>query len=72
MRRAHRLDANAGRTDALRALQDAGCEMDVYCLWISRSGHGGPILMPTQMAPLAELNLPLWFTVYAPHEDARG
>jgi hypothetical protein len=52
------------RADALLALQANGCRMDVSCLWVSASGHGGPSVLPAQMRELARLNLELWFDVY--------
>ena len=52
------------RADAIRALQEDGCRMDVSCFWVSRSGHGGPSVLPAQMRELARLNLELWFDVY--------
>jgi len=52
------------RGDAIRALQEDGCAMDISCFWVSRSGHGGPSVRPAQMGELARLNLELWFDVY--------
>lgn len=34
-----------------------GIKMDVWCVWWSRYGDGGPALWPEQMLRLAELNL---------------
>jgi hypothetical protein len=34
-----------------------GVRMDVWCVWWSKYGEGGPALWPEQMGPLAELNL---------------
>jgi hypothetical protein len=52
------------RADAVRSLQSNGCRMDVFCFWVSASGHGGPSVRPTQMRELAELGLELSFDVY--------
>ena len=52
------------RVDALRTLQADGCRMDVFCFWVSASGHGGPSVRPTQMGELARLGLELLFDVY--------
>ncbi len=61
------------RADAIRALQEEGCRMDVSCFWASRSGHGGPSVLPAQMRELARLNLELWFDVYfATGQDAEA
>jgi len=57
--------ARVGPTvDALRALRAEGCRMDVSCYWLSRSGHGGPVVTAAQMGELAQLGLELWFDVY--------
>jgi hypothetical protein len=52
------------RAEALLALQGEGCRLDVFCFWVSASGHGGPTVRPDQMAALARLNLELGFDVY--------
>lgn len=66
------LDALTPKAEAIRALHKAGCKMDIFCYWLSRSGHGGPIISPVQMARFAELNLALGFDFYGPFEEAGG
>jgi hypothetical protein len=58
------------RGDAIRALQAEGCDMDIFCLWVSASGHGGPSVRPAQMGELARLNLELGFDVFLGGDDA--
>lgn len=58
------------KADAIRSLQEAGCEMDLACYWVTRSGHGGPTIPPAQMRRLAQLNLMLWFDFYGPFDEA--
>ncbi len=43
--------------------------MDIFCYWLSQSGHGGPIVSPAQMGRLAALNIELGFDIYGPYED---
>lgn len=66
------LDVLTPKAEAIRALYQAGCKMDIFCYWLSRSGHGGPIISPVQMARFAELNLELGFDFYGPFEEAGG
>jgi hypothetical protein len=54
----------AGRDGALRALQDAGYRMDVFCYWRSAWGHGGPVLSPDLMRRFGELEIEVGFDVY--------
>jgi hypothetical protein len=63
------LDQLATKTDAVLALQQAGCKMDISCYWLSRNGHGGPTVSPAQMKRLAEMNLDLGFDIYGPYDD---
>jgi len=44
--------------------------MDVSCHWLSKNGHGGPRVTPSQMQEFARLNLELWFDVYFCSGDA--
>lgn len=64
------LDRVEPKAEAIRFLQERGCEMDISCTWISRSGHGGPTVSPSQMKRLSELNLELWFDFYTYDEDS--
>ncbi len=49
---------------ALASLRAEGCRADIFCFWVSASGHGGPGLMPGSMRRLADLELEVWFDVY--------
>jgi hypothetical protein len=42
---------------------------DITCYWVSRSGQGGPWLMPDQMRQLGALNIDIWWDVYFSNED---
>jgi hypothetical protein len=59
------LDAVEPAADALRELARTE-RADVFCLWQSASGHGGPTLSPTQLARLGALGLELGLDVYFP------
>ena len=59
----------ASKAEAIRSLQELGCRLTISCYWLSRSGHGGPIIPASQMRKLGELNLELWLDVYGPCED---
>ena len=39
---------------------------DVFCYWVSATGHGGPELSPQMLARLASLQLTLGFDLYFP------
>jgi|GEM_PF-550760 hypothetical protein len=64
------LDALNGRTDAVHLLQKEGCRFDICSYWDS-IGHGGPSLLPHQMARLAELEIEIWWDVYFSSEDEK-
>lgn len=66
------LDRLTPKAEVIRSLQDTGCRMDLSCYWLSRSGHGGPTVSPSQMKRLAELNIELWFDFYGPYEEAEA
>lgn len=53
-----------GTSAAFEALRQRGVRADVFCYWLSASGHGGPILSPKQMSALSELELEIGFDVY--------
>jgi hypothetical protein len=54
---------------ALRKLQDTeGVQMRISCTWWSAVGDGGPVLWPSQMAKMAELNLECSFE-FADYSD---
>ena len=63
------LDRVAPRAEAVRSLQEMGCRMEISCYWLSRSGHGGPIIPPAQMSRLVELSIELSFDFYGPYEE---
>ncbi|MHC5539745.1 DUF4279 domain-containing protein [Singulisphaera rosea] len=63
------LDRLTPKAEAVRALQDEGCKMDISCFWLSKLGNGGPELPPAQMRRLADLNIMLWFDFYGPFDD---
>jgi hypothetical protein len=54
----------AGKEDQFLKLQDEGYETDIFCYWLSASGHGGPELDPELMQRLVSLRLIIGFDVY--------
>ena len=54
----------ADKSSVFDSLRSAGVSIDVFCYWLSASGHGGPTLSPTQMSVLASLGLDVGFDVY--------
>jgi hypothetical protein len=40
-------------------LREAGVVMDIWCVWWSSTGDGGPTIWPDQMRQIAELDLEL-------------
>jgi hypothetical protein len=48
----------------LLSLQDRGYEMDIFCFWVSASGHGGPELDHELMQRLASFRLSVGFDLY--------
>ncbi len=48
-----------------RLIQD-GHDIDVFCYWASKSGHGGPTVDDQTMRWLGSLGVPLGFDVYFP------
>jgi Domain of unknown function (DUF4279) len=63
------LDQIFPKAGAIHALQELGCRIDISCYWISKDGHGGPTISPSQMKRLGELNIELWFDIYGPYDD---
>ena len=64
------LDKVEPRADALTRLRmEEGADADVFCLWVSKSGNGGPDLGPRQMARLAGLQLTIGLDLYSLHPD---
>jgi hypothetical protein len=64
------LDRPDGKSAEIHRLQSGGCEMGVWCYWLSARGQGGPTMSPRQMRRLGELNLELWFDLYGPADEA--
>ena len=58
------LDQIAESEDELQQLQNEGCDMQVFCYWLSASGHGGPELNHEIMRRLVSLRLDIEFDVY--------
>jgi hypothetical protein len=50
--------------DAVQTLAREGARIDVFCYWLSKSGHGGPALSAPQMERLARLGLTISLDVY--------
>ena len=58
------LDQLGSKGEALARLRADGARMDIFCYWLSASGHGGPTIAPAQAAKLAALDLDCGFDVY--------
>ena len=58
------LDQLEPNKTALLALQDRNYEMDIFCYWLSASGHGGPELDHEFMGRLVSFRLNVGFDVY--------
>lgn len=54
----------------LHSLREMGSRVDIFCYWLSRSGHGGPTLSPRQTSALSQLQLDCGFDVYFLGESA--
>jgi Domain of unknown function (DUF4279) len=52
------------RKPQLESLRQVGCEMRVWCYWLSKAGHGGPTLSVPQVKRLAELELEICLDIY--------
>jgi Domain of unknown function (DUF4279) len=50
--------------DGAATLRELGCVFLVSCYWLSREGHGGPILSAQQLKALVELESEIWLDVY--------
>lgn len=50
----------------IRRLMQEGHDVDVFCYWVSKSGHGGPNVDDQTMRWLGALGVPLGFDVYFP------
>jgi hypothetical protein len=51
------------RARQLEALREQGYRMQVYCIWLSKGGYGGPELEPDILRGLADLGIPVYFDV---------
>lgn len=49
----------------INILIEKGFRVEISCFWSSNQGHGGPILWPTQLQKIADLNLELNFDFYS-------
>lgn len=58
------LDKLDGKEDVIHLLQKDGARVDISCFWVSKSGHGGPMLRPNQMSRLANLDIEIWWDIY--------
>jgi hypothetical protein len=56
-----RLRPRSGHLDTLRQM---GCQFDVWCYWLSKEGHGGPILSLSQIDKLAQYRFELPLDIY--------
>lgn len=54
----------AGLLAAIRLEHDL--RADLFCYWLSRSGHGGPLFSPEVLSRIAALDLVLGIDVYGP------
>jgi Domain of unknown function (DUF4279) len=57
-------DRIARRRAELEALRAMGCVIHVACYWLSKAGHGGPMISLPQIRKLVELELELWMDIY--------
>ncbi|MBI1384181.1 MAG: DUF4279 domain-containing protein [Rhizobiales bacterium] len=64
------LDLVEPRSAALANLAGEGAEIDIFCYWLSASGHGGPTLSPAQLRRLAALGIEIAFDVYFDDEPS--
>ena len=58
------LEQIAGKEQAFAELHRLEYQVDICCRWDSQSGHGGPTLLPSEMAILGSLGIELWFDIY--------
>jgi Domain of unknown function (DUF4279) len=66
------LDQVAPNASVLVALQSEGYTADVFCYWLSESGHGGPTLSPEQSRRLAACDLDVGFDIYVAPASSAG
>lgn len=58
-----------GKTNEVKSLRTRACKIDITTYWVSKSGHGGPWLMPYQMLALGSFGIPIWWDVYFPEAN---
>jgi len=63
------LDHLTPKQSTIINLQKQACQMNISCYWVSKHGHGGPILSPSQMEKLARLNIEIHFDCYFPDSN---
>jgi hypothetical protein len=66
------LDQIACQKAEMESLRRAGCVFRVWCYWLSKAGHGGPIISVSQIKRLAELELEIYLDVYFVGEPEFG
>ena len=60
-----------GKQHAFNTLHSRSYTIDACCRWDSMSGHGGPVLSPTQMQGFAELDIEVWYDIYLDGDESR-
>lgn len=58
------LDMIEPKSKNLYELTSEGAKIDISCYWLSSSGNGGPLISPSQMKRLADLNIEVWWDVW--------
>jgi Domain of unknown function (DUF4279) len=48
----------------IESLREMGCELRIWCFWLSKMGQGGPTLSVPQIKRLAELELEICLDIY--------
>jgi hypothetical protein len=58
------------RSDVIdRVRMECALDGDLHCVWVSATGHGGPVLSPALLGRIAQLSLVLDFDYYGPYDD---
>ncbi len=57
------LDRLDGKLDAVNALNQERCKVDIVSYWVS-TGQGGPFLTSEQMLKLGTLGISVWWDIY--------
>lgn len=52
------------RAAEVAQLRERGLRADIFCYWLSKHGHGGPMLSAPQLTGLAALEMDIGFDVY--------